>query len=188
MNQLRSIILCRSTWVLLGCMVLGLWIYWPGHAGPELLDDRSSLQKLMVLEQQPELASDFIFSDKSGPLGRPVSLGSFVVEKLVYPGGLDRSKQVNILLHLVNACLVAILFSGMFSFIGVRRHRSLAVALATLWLFSPIYISTVLYAVQRMAMLATTFMLLAVTIDIKVAQAYYLRIRNCTVFSNITIE
>ena len=50
------------------------WIYWPGISGPELLDDRSSVLVMDDLNHHPELAFDYVFGDKSGVLGRSVSM------------------------------------------------------------------------------------------------------------------
>jgi protein O-mannosyl-transferase len=156
--------LSRSILLLLfffGWLLLGLWIYWPGHVGPALLDDRSNILPIVDLAENPDLARDYIFGNKSGPLGRPVSVGSFVLEKLYIPGGIARSKQVNIILHLINFALLAYLFSRLLQWINAPRYQWLGVMLAAGWLLSPINVSSTLYVVQRMAMLATTFMLVA---------------------------
>lgn len=147
--------------VVLGALVLMLsaWVYWPGQTGPALLDDASSILVIGDLKSQPELAWDYIRGDNSGPLGRPVSMASFVLEKLFLDGSLATSKRVNILLHLCNGALVIWLFWLLFRFLGTPGYRALALALGAAWLLSPLYVSTVLYVVQRMAMLSTTFML-----------------------------
>jgi len=137
------------------------WIYWPGIAGPELLDDRSSLRALAELQEHPERAGDLVFGDRSGPLGRTVSMASFVVERLYLDDGVRGSKKVNIVLHLFNGCLVMACAWLLFGRIQVRSYRALSVLLGTMWLLHPLLVSTVLYVVQRMAMLATLFMLLS---------------------------
>lgn len=142
-------------------LLCGGWIYWPGHAGPALLDDRSSVLVISNLKQNPELAWDFVFGNRSGPLGRPVSMASFVMEQLFLDGTLATSKKTSIVLHLFNGGLVMWLFWMLFRHIAVPGYRWLAVVLGAAWLLSPLYVSTVLYVVQRMAMLSTTFMLLA---------------------------
>ena len=88
-------------------------------------------------------------------------MASFVLERLLLDGGLATSKRVNILLHLFNGGLVIWLFWLLFRHIAAPGYRWLALVLGAAWLFSPLYVSTVLYVVQRMAMLSTTFMLLA---------------------------
>jgi protein O-mannosyl-transferase len=142
-------------------LLLAGWAYWPGQDGPTLLDDRSSVGVIRDLKEKPELFWDYVSGDRSGPLGRPVSMASFVLEKLFLDGSLATSKRVNILLHLFNGALVICLFWLLFRHIAVPGYRWLAIVLGAAWLLSPLYVSTVLYIVQRMAMLCTTFMLLA---------------------------
>jgi len=149
--------------LLLAILLLAVtaWIYWPGITGSELLDDRSSVLVISDLQKSPELALDFVFGDSSGLLGRSVSMGSFVLEKLYLNEGISGSKKVNIVLHLLNGALVIWLFWLLFRFLAVPGYHWLAVILGTIWLLHPLLVSTVLYIVQRMAMLSTFFMLLA---------------------------
>jgi len=138
-----------------------VWLYWPGISGPVLLDDRSSVLVIGDLKSQPERALDYVFGDKSGYLGRSVSMASFVLEKLYLDQGMVGSKKVNIVLHALNGGLVIWLFCLLFRYQAVPGYRALSVLLGALWLLHPLLVSTVLYVVQRMAMLATFFMLLA---------------------------
>jgi len=147
--------------LLLLLLLLSGWVYWPGSSGPALLDDRSSVLVIGDVQQSPEQVWDYIFGDRSGPLGRPVSMASFVLEKVLLDGTVATSKKVSIVLHLFNGALLSWLFGLLFRYIGVPGYRWLAVLLGAAWLLSPLYVSTVLYVVQRMAMLSTTFMLLA---------------------------
>lgn len=142
-------------------LLLAAWIYWPGQAGPSLLDDRTSVLVINDLRANPELVWDYVSGDRSGPLGRPVSMASFALEKLFLGNSLAISKLVSITIHLLNGSLVICLFWLLFRHIEVRGYRWLALALGAAWLLSPLHVSTVLYVVQRMAMLASTFMLLA---------------------------
>jgi hypothetical protein len=150
-------------WLALLTMLLlfTAWAYWPGQAGPALLDDATSVLVIGDLKAQPELAWDYVTGDTSGPLGRPVSIASFVLEKMYLDGDLATSKRMNILLHLFNGTLVVWLFHLLFRHIGTPGYRWLALVLGAAWLLSPLYVSTVLYVVQRMAILSTSFMLTA---------------------------
>jgi hypothetical protein len=138
-----------------------IWIYWPGISGPALLDDRSSVMVIGDLQSKPEMALDYVFGDTSGFLGRSVSMASFVLEKLYLDEGLVGNKKVNIILHVLNGCLVIWLFWLLFRILAVPGYRWLAVILGAIWLLHPFLVSTVLYVVQRMAMLSTFFMLLS---------------------------
>ncbi|NQX88061.1 MAG: hypothetical protein HRT77_05315 [Halioglobus sp.] len=137
------------------------WIYWPGVSGPALLDDRSSVLVLQDLEERPEYAWDYVFGNRSGRLGRPVSMVTFVLERVYLDGTIATSKRVNIVVHLCNGALVMWLFWLLFRYWAVPGYRGLAVVLGAIWLLHPLLVSTVLYVVQRMAMLSTFFMLLS---------------------------
>ncbi len=140
--------------------LLAAWLYSPGIEGPRLLDDRSSLGALNRSVADLSTAIDYTLADRSGPLGRPVSVASFALEKLLLDRGAAGHKQVNIVLHLVNGGLVIWLLVLLLSRAGYERCRWTPLLCGTAWLLSPLYVSTVLYSVQRMAMLACFFMLL----------------------------
>lgn len=158
-----ELVLGGATLPVLALMLLlaaGSWIYWPGISGPSLLDDRSSVLTIGDLQESPERALDYVFGDKSGALGRSVSMATFVLEKLYLNEGIEGNKRTNIILHIVNGLLVVWLFWLLFRFLDMSGYRWLAVVLGGIWLLHPFFVSTVLYVVQRMAMLSTFFMLL----------------------------
>ncbi len=134
-----------------------LWAYWPGAQGPQLLDDFSSLQPLENLRESPEQAADYILGEHSGPLGRSVSIATFVLEELLGDGSTRLSKLVNIWLHLLVTASVAVFFYLLLRPLAVPRAGLAAILFAGLWAQAPLQVSTVLYSVQRMAMLAALF-------------------------------
>ena len=149
-------------WLLVALVLLcTLWVYAPGSSGPALLDDRSSVTKIPDLKAQPELAWDYIFGDTSGLFGRSVSMSTFVAEKLYLDQGIAGSKNVNIVLHLCNGALVMWLLALLLQYRSFPGYRGLAILGGAVWLLHPLLVSSVLYVVQRMAMLATFFMLLS---------------------------
>lgn len=92
-------------------LIFAGWLYAPGSNGPALLDDRSTVLKLDALDGDPQQARDLIFGDKSGPLGRPVAVASFVAERYFLKADIAISKSINIALHLIVALLVMWLFA-----------------------------------------------------------------------------
>jgi protein O-mannosyl-transferase len=140
---------------------LAAWVYAPGTSGPALLDDYSSLGSLENVGESPEQAFDYILGDESGALGRSVSMATFVLEQALGAGDIATTKRVNIAIHLFNGFLVALLL------LLLGRSKSMpfapvaAVLFAGVWVLAPLQVSTVLYLVQRMAMLAATFTLLS---------------------------
>ncbi|MFT4520364.1 MAG: hypothetical protein ACI9JM_002767 [Halioglobus sp.] len=147
--------------VTLALLLCSVWIYWPGISGPELLDDRSSVLVIGDVRAHPELAMDYIFGDNSGIFGRSVSMATFVLEKMYFDEGIGGNKKVNIILHALNGGLVIWLLSLLFRLKAVPAAGWLAIVLGGIWLLHPLLVSTVLYAVQRMAMLVTFFILTA---------------------------
>ncbi|MEP4147329.1 MAG: hypothetical protein ABJL54_08930 [Halioglobus sp.] len=90
-------------------------------------------------------------------------MASFVLERLWGDGSVETTKRVNIAIHLFNGVLVYWLFRLLLTFCpGERDSWSLPFLCTAIWLLAPLQVSTVLYQVQRMAMLAATFSLLSV--------------------------
>jgi protein O-mannosyl-transferase len=145
--------------VTVGLLAISAWIYWPGSDGPALLDDYNNVLIIPDLREAPELAPDYILGNRSGPLGRPVSIATFVLENMLADGGIRLSKQVNIFIHLLNGLLVAWLMLVLLRFAQLPVPVALAGLLAACWLLAPMFVSTVLYTVQRMAMLCASFSL-----------------------------
>ncbi|HAN29681.1 MAG TPA: hypothetical protein DCP75_18530 [Haliea salexigens] len=135
------------------------WLYAPGIHGPALLDDRTSVTLLETDVDSRQLVEQ-VLGDGSGPLGRPVTMATFVVERALLGADLRWSKAINIALHVINGVLLAWFILLLLRGSGYSGSLAVALLAAGLWLVSPLWVSTVLYAVQRMAMLACTFMLL----------------------------
>ena len=150
------------------CMGLGLlivvsvWAYWPGQSGGFLLDDNSSLVKLQRLQGSPEQFFDYVTSERSGPIGRQLSMVTFSLEQLYTDASTATVKRHNILLHQLNGLLVFWLAYLLFSWRQTESAGLLGLLSAAIWLLAPLHASTVFYAVQRMAMLSTSFVLLSV--------------------------
>jgi hypothetical protein len=146
-------------WLLILCVVA--WAYWPGLQGPLLLDDFSNLATLDKLELQGDFAVDVVIGNASGPLGRPLSMASFVVESLYLDYGVPGQKRLGLFIHLLNGCLVLLLCLRLLRAAGIQRPLWFAGLTAGLWLSAPLLLSTTLYVVQRMTLLAAMFSLIA---------------------------
>lgn len=156
----------KSTRYVLGaCLLLVLitgWVYQPGLAGPTLLDDGVNLRVLEKLEENPEFRDDIVSQNKAGPFGRPVAMASFVLQYQLFGDGVPVSKAVNLVLHCITGVLVFLFSRELFAALGWAHRASLAgLLVAGLWLTTPLFVSTVLYIVQRMALLSTLFVLVA---------------------------
>lgn len=142
-----------------------LWaIYQRGANGLLLFDDYQQLAPLLHLKDVSH-AFEYFFSS-SGPLGRPVSMATFILNAVTLGPDVRGWKEVNIGIHLINAMLLLWLSSWIFALINKRSHPSCldwlgGAACALLWAAHPLNVSTVLYVVQRMTQLAATFTILS---------------------------
>ena len=127
-----------------------------------LFDDLSAVLPLQeTLKHSPDLFWERVLSDRSGPLGRPLSILTFAIEQVFFQAGADFSQRVSIVVHTINAGLVFMIARGVFFHRGGLSAGYLALFVTLVWALSPQKISTVLYIVQRMAMLSAFFVLLA---------------------------
>ena len=136
--------------------------YWPSLGGAFLFDDLPNLSELGSRGGITSIAAfiEFVTSGQSGPLGRPLSLASFVMNGQDWPTDPLPFRITNLLLHLVNGWLVFLLSRSLLgSFHDEQTARKLALACMALWLLHPLAASTTAYVIQRMTQLASLFTL-----------------------------
>lgn len=146
--------------VFLLILLLVFFIYHPGFYGALYYDDIRPLSKLFDVHDL-ESAIDFILTESSGPLGRPLAMLSFLPHASSWPNGVDDILFVNVLIHLMNGLLVALLVYkiALIRECGSKKSEWIAIAVASLWLLLPLQISSSLIAIQRMATLSAFFVL-----------------------------
>lgn len=146
-------------------MLLTVVCYYPGLAGPFILDDIANIGLSRVSTLQWDDWVLAITGNYSGRLGRPVAATSFAVTTYFWGFNPVAFKVGNLALHLVCGVLFFLLGHQLLRNLpnAPRIHRVwIAAALAAaLWLLHPLHVSTTLYAVQRMAQLSTLFVLVA---------------------------
>ena len=142
--------------------------YWPGLAGPFLFDDLDSIGDLGKYGGVHDwhTASQFIFGGTSGPTGRPLSLVTFLIDGRDWPTDPWPFKRTNLVIHVLNAALLGTFLWQALRILGVASGKAVGVACAATlaWALHPFLVSTVLYPVQRMAQLATLFVLLGMNL------------------------
>lgn len=154
------------SWKPLALFVAGLSIitltYSLALPGIFLFDDAPNLERLATLSDWRSQLS-FIFSGEAGPLGRPLSLATFVVQKAAWPDHSESMLRVNIVIHILAVCAVFILALGL----ARARLKSsdlhavwIATAISLLWGLSPFLATTHLMIIQRMTSLAGLFVFL----------------------------
>lgn len=149
-----------------GCLFIVLaitaFVYLPGLNGPFLFDDFANLPPLGETGPIHDTASfaRYITSGTADPTGRPVALLTFLLDAQDWPAEPYPFKRTNLILHLTNAALLALLLRRLGRIIYRDRSRlsidGAAVLAATLWMLHPLFVSTTMYVVQREAILPAT--------------------------------
>jgi protein O-mannosyl-transferase len=159
----------RSIWVATAGLALWLllaiaWFaYHPGLSGNFMFDDWANLPPLGAMGPIDNWNNfvTYMLSGISSPTGRPVAMLSFLLDANNWPAVPEPFKATNVLIHLLNGTLLAWLEFRLLRIINIdpRRASWVSVLSAGLWLLHPYWVSTTLFIVQRMTMLATTFVL-----------------------------
>lgn len=162
----------KPTIILTALLLLTAAVYLRGIFGGFLFDDFHNLVDNDVLRQVGSEQGSFwkaAFSSGAGILKRPVSMFSFAVDTWLF--GMDAAlfKLNNIAIHLLSGWLVyrlALRLIPLLMPLGGRPASAQTVQLASLlaaglWLLHPLHVSSVLYVVQRMNLLASVFLLAA---------------------------
>jgi hypothetical protein len=154
----------HSTFYLSGfllVLVLAGICYRPALSGAFQLDDVGNLADLAYVEDV-DTAADFILAGKAGPLGRPIALLTFALQAEHWDQNASAFLQVNLLLHLLNAILLAGCLYLLSALRGVNRDKAIlvAAAAASMWVLMPLLASASLLVVQRMTTLSALFSLL----------------------------
>ena len=153
---------------LVGCILI-VAAYWAGLGGPLLLDDAPNLAKVFEWLSGDRSWQSAVLDNTSGYGGRPLSMASFVLDAVFWRGQVSHFKLTNLMLHLAcGAALLRLYGSLLVRDPQLARHTPwLAPLLAIAWLLLPIHASTVLYVVQRMAILSALFTILALLVYVQ---------------------
>lgn len=158
-------------------------LYYPGLNGPYVLDDIPSLMQnswLDLKDLRPTSIWEAAVSYPTGPLYRPIPMASFALNFYFFGNdGPYSLKLVNVFIHLLTAWGVFLLTRRLLMHaqrthcadngLATQNNRVLWVALfiTALWALHPLHVSTVLYAVQRMAELAALFCVYSIVVYFK---------------------
>lgn len=146
-------------------------LYWPGLSGGFFFDDMPNIVEVEAVHI-PALSYDLLQiameSGHAGPLGRPLSILTFALN--YYGCGLDPYcfKLTNVIIHCVNTlmvgCFLLLISKGRFGYPSLRN--GLLVLLTLIWAAHPIQLTSVLYVVQRMTSLSSTFVLIGLVMHV----------------------
>lgn len=151
-------------------VLLALAVYWPGTEGDFAFDDYKTLVRNDALDVErlaPGPLLDAAFSEKTGPLWRPVAMLSFAANRSLAGPDARSFKLTNLALHALNGVLLYALLLRLLPSLSpadaTRPGRAAALAwlVTAVWVVHPLNLTTVLYVVQRMTLLWGTWMLIA---------------------------
>ncbi|MDP5071192.1 MAG: hypothetical protein NWQ45_09860 [Congregibacter sp.] len=142
-------------------VVLVFSIFGSGVGGGYILDDLTSVAPMTQLRSSPELFWQLVASDKSGALGRPLTMITFALEQTLFAAKPSLSQFISIGFHIANGILVFVLLAAVLGLNGFKQSLLIAFLAALLWSCAPQKVSTALYIVQRMAILSTLLVLIS---------------------------
>lgn len=156
-NVMHKLIYGLVIWLFL----VGLYyIYEPGIAAGFLFDDFDNLNLLGNLGTI-DTWSEVINYILAGPSRRPVSMASFLINDNAWPSAAQSFKYTNVILHLAVTVLFIWLVYLLMKIRGFKGTAPISIAIlaAALWALHPLHVSTVLYPVQRMAIMSALFVM-----------------------------
>lgn len=151
--------------------------YAPGLNGAFLLDDYGTLPQLAQWGNLNTFGKlvEYVFGGYTGPTGRPVALFSFILNAQTWPAVPAPFLLTNILIHLFNTLMLFLVLKKLLSQANIKEAIWMALVISAFWGLHVSQVSTVLYVVQRMAILAFTFNLLAILAYLKLREVWLLR-------------
>lgn len=154
----------RTDALLIGAsLIVAAFVLAPGLTGGFHFDDTPNFMEMFGAGAVSDWNSllRFVTSGSADPGGRPIALLSFLPQDAAWPDSPERFLAVNVLLHLANATLLFVFLRFLRpKEADVSGWRWTCIAVTGFWLLHPLHVSTVLYAIQREAMLPATFALL----------------------------
>lgn len=150
--------------------MLNAAIYYQAANGPYILDDFPNLvnnNKVLIHHLDYQSLKSALTSSNSSRFYRPLSMLTFAVDYYIAGNKSPYSVKVtNIFIHCVIALGIYLLSVLLLSVPGSKSPATYraggkwaGLITASIWLFQPLFVSTVLYSVQRMAMLSTLFVI-----------------------------
>jgi tetratricopeptide (TPR) repeat protein len=156
----------RETLLLAAAAALTVLLYSASLGGPFVFDDQPNIVENPHIRISGLSAVELYDAAFRSPIrSRPVAYASFALNYLSNGYNVVGYRFINILIHVLNGCLLYALTRLTFRAPALSAHRPMAAAVACaaalLWLVHPLHTQSVAYIVQRMTSLAATFYLLS---------------------------
>lgn len=168
----------RAVAIYLAIFVAGIFVLSPGLHGPFILDDLANIVQnpfLSPTEWDAEATRKAVLGTTSGPSRRPVSMATFAANVATTGMHPLPFKITNAVLHAVTALLITLLsYRLLLAASEQTRRRALPLAALTglAWAVHPVAITSTLYVVQRMNLLAALFTLIGMLAYLAGRQAW----------------
>jgi protein O-mannosyl-transferase len=169
MRLLQSITDRKAVFALLLTLLATTVAYYPGLRGPFVFDDQPNISlnaNVALTDLKPRSLLRAALSNDSGPLKRVLPALTFGLNYYIAGGVTDTFpyKVSNLLIHLLNICLVywlsSLLIGRLYADDPNNRIQAwLPVLSAAAWALHPLQLTSVLYVVQRMTSLSAMFVL-----------------------------
>lgn len=170
--------------------LLPVLFYSPGITGTFLFDDYATLSQMgqWTSINTFDKWSEFVFGGYAGPTGRPVALMSFTLNGQTWPADPLPFLITNIAIHCINTLLLLCVLMRVFQCANLQSAQWFALVVTAIWSLHPSQVSTVLYVVQRMAMLALMFNLCSILVYLRLREAWLaFKLKSASVYLFIFI-
>jgi len=158
-----------SIFFIIMIFVFSYFLFVKGVNDSFYFDDHINLDALATVQGSSmlQILDNYLLANGSGPLGRPVSMISFLIDDNSWPSNAGGFKRTNIKIHILVGLFIFWLSYLLLSARNYRYPAILAGVAALFWLLNPLHLSTVYYPVQRMTQLAALFSILSIIIYVK---------------------
>ncbi len=109
-------------------------------------------------------AALYVTTETSGPLGRPVSMLSFLINIGDWPNSVEGFLLISIIAHALSGILIYCKTLQLYQQLQWKNGSISAFLVSLTWLVLPINISAVLIPIQRMTLLAGLFSLVTINL------------------------
>jgi protein O-mannosyl-transferase len=155
-------------------LVATIVVYWPGLHGGFVYDDATSIVTNNSIHVKDGTFAEWSLAAISIPSGTPpfrsLTMLTFAANYFLGGSGPYAFKLTNLCIHLLNGLLLFLVLRSLFEMYFATANRPgqeprfngeiAAAIIAGLWLLLPIQVTAVLYVVQRLESLSTTFVFL----------------------------
>lgn len=152
---------------LLTLLVCTALLYLPGLSGDFLFDDFNEIVGNPAIRIEQLSWPALVEAWNAFPFvlfGRPLPMLSLAIDHSIWGLNPFGFKLTNLLIHLLNTAALWLLATRILQLVPnadkMRWPFATSLLLAAVWAIHPLQVSTVLYAVQRMEMMAATFTIL----------------------------